>query len=197
MDRSPACSDREFEFVVVLHKTRIICLYEYTSLSSPILLVHPMSNDLRVYNNSLATVVQEIRSLAVQLEEGVHLSGEPTRSSDSFKDTLDKCTRLLTQGMRVLCIADGEIGRSCLVNHVVQARMQSGQATKAKVLSEVYLTPIYIYMFTCSILILFLLFLLLLLSCFRFLFLCILLFYSSSSFLYCFIPLLLFFIVDC
>lgn len=109
----------------------------------------PMSNELSTLQlfNSLHAVQQEIQSLSVQLEKGfIDLSGGPARSSDSYKDTIDACTQLLKQGARVLCIGEGGVGKSCLINCMVQSRMQLAteydqinQQTLGNVLPEVCL----------------------------------------------------------
>jgi hypothetical protein len=101
-----------------------------------------MSNELQ-HAISLHAVRQEIQTLSVQLEKGlVDLSGGPARSIESFKDTLDCCTRLLTQGARVVCIGEG--GKSSVINCIVQARMhpatdydQINQKDRGEILQEV------------------------------------------------------------
>eukprot|EP00026_Physarum_polycephalum_P000180 Phypoly_transcript_00180.p1 GENE.Phypoly_transcript_00180~~Phypoly_transcript_00180.p1 ORF type:complete len:1997 (+),score=348.40 Phypoly_transcript_00180:137-6127(+) len=84
-----------------------------------------LSNEFSALH-SLHAVRQEIQSLSVQLEKGfIDLAGEPAKSSDGFRDTLDACGRLLTKGARVVCIGESGVGKSCLINCMVHARMQS------------------------------------------------------------------------
>lgn len=76
--------------------------------------------------HSLQSVRQGIHSLSSQLEKGfIDLSGGPARSSDGFKDTIDTYSRLLAQGGRILCIGEGGVGKSSLINYMVRSRMQS------------------------------------------------------------------------
>lgn len=97
--------------------------------------------------HSLNVVRQEIHSLSVQLEKGfIDLSGVPAKSSDGFKDTLDTCTRLLSQGAKVLCIGENGVGKSSLINYMLQSRMQAAaeyehinQVYSGKLLSEVFI----------------------------------------------------------
>jgi ribosome biogenesis GTPase A len=89
---------------------------------------------LQLYH-SLQSVRQGIHSLSLQLEKGfIDLSGGPARASDGFKDTIDTYSRLLAQGARVICIGEGGVGKSSLINYILKTRMQSsteyGQANQ-------------------------------------------------------------------
>lgn len=105
---------------------------------------------------SLQAVYQGIQSLSSQLEKGfIDLSGGPARSSDGFKHTIESCSRLLAQGGRIVCIGEGGVGKSSLLNYMLKSRMQSESEyaqmnqNGEKIVSEVFI-PTHIY-FCCYI----------------------------------------------